>query len=538
MASQEMEAVIQQFLSTLGQAKNKKANTESSKESDTMVSKASIGKAPERFNNEQDAVRAAVLENLQKLGELTVKDDSIQFDGDKIVLPKRFDGDLLGAASFLEQIHEAEETEFSFGRTFKYRPWDGAAAFQRALYSTFGTTGLGKATQSFFGSRPPQLVSVAVGHGKNIQVPWGEVNMPALDGTFTLGGAMDQEYGLLFRLNVTAPRKYRAKLEAFFDIVQGELEERSIYRGNAFNGAEEPEFLDLSWVNEDKVVYSEEVSAQLDANIWSLIKYTDEMKALNIPMKRAVLLEGPFGTGKSLAGALTAKLAKENGWTFILARPGKDDLFEVLNTAKLYAPAVVQFEDIDTIAKGGSDQQISSLLDALDGIGNKGNGVVAMFTTNYVEKIQKAVMRPGRIDSIIHIGHLDRKGVEKLIKSVVDPSILGEIDYDVVYAQTEKFLPAFVTEAVNRATRYALSRNGGKRAPIGTEDIVNAAIGLQRQLELMDAAKEGADQAPTLDSAFKGIARTAAEEAARSIVNGTKLYDNYGDVEGKLRTNG
>ena len=144
--------------------------------------------------------------------------------------------------------------------------------------------------------------------------------------------------------------------------------------------AEEPTFLDLSKIDPNKVIYSEEVLTQLNTNLWSVLEHTDLMRSYGLPLKRAVLLEGPYGTGKTLAGTLTAKRAVENGWTFILVRPGQDDLFTALKTAQVYAPAVVWFEDIDGLAKGGTDEQISRLLDALDGAQTKGHAVVAGFT--------------------------------------------------------------------------------------------------------------------------------------------------------------
>lgn len=473
---------------------------------------------------DQDKVREQALAALDELGKLSVKDDSVRFDGDNLVLPQRFSGDLLAAAAFIEQIHEAEEQEYEFDRTFKYRPWDGAAAFQRALYRVFGTVGIGKATQSFFGTQPPKLVSISVGVNKNLQVPWGEVVMAPLDATFYLGGVGDPEYGSLFNLSVTAPKKQRRRLEAFFDVIEDELKHRSIYKGQSFTGAEMPEFLDLSSLNESKIVYSDEVLSQLNANLWSVIEHTDTMRSLGIPLKRAILLEGPFGTGKSEAGRITAKRAQENGWTFILARPGKDDVFEVLNTAKLYAPAVVQFEDIDVIASEGSSAKISRLLDALDGISNKSTGVLALFTTNYVDRIQKGVMRPGRIDAVIHIADLDRNGVEKLIRSVVDPRVLGtNIDYDVVFAEMHGFLPAFVKEAVDRAVRYAVSRNNGETAfTIETEDIVNATVGLRHQLKLMNEAKEGGDK-PTVDSVLRDVVGAEVTD----VILRSQMADSY-----------
>lgn len=503
----------------------------------SQLNSGSRGSAAVKKENQNDAVKQSVLSELDRLGKLTVKDDSIRFEGENITLPERFNGDLLGAAKFLKEIYEQEEEEFGFSRTFNFRPWDGAAAFQRAMYRVFGTVGLGKATQTMFGKIPPRLITIQVSPDETQQVPWGEVKMPTLDAVFDLDTDYSEEYGLLFRINVTAPRKHRARLEAFFQVVQNELEERSIYKGKAFNGADQPEFLDLRSLDENKIVYSDEVLAQLNANLWSLIEHTDTMRDLGIPLKRAVLLEGPFGTGKSEAGRITAKRALENGWTFILARPGKDNLFDVLNTAKLYAPAVVQFEDIDVIASKGNEQQISALLDALDGIANKSNGVVAMFTTNYVEKLQKGVMRPGRIDSIIHIGALDRNGTERLIKSVVKPSILGtDIDYDVVYAEVEDFLPAFVKEAADRAVRYAVSRkNGSSVFTIETDDIVNAATGLKSQLKLMNDASEGNTVVTTVDSLVSAAVERGVNGVVHKAMQGAVILDADDDYNGRVK---
>src|SRR6185369_7172076 len=160
-------------------------------------------------NTQQARLQQDALAALDALGAQTVKEDGIVFEGTKIVLPAQFDGNLDAAADFLHDLHAQEEEEFEFGRDFKYRPWDGAAAFDRALYRVFGTTGFGKATQSFFGPRPPKRISIAVGPNKTIQVPWGKVSMPLLDAEFTLGAMGDEEYGSLFYLSVVAPKKRR-----------------------------------------------------------------------------------------------------------------------------------------------------------------------------------------------------------------------------------------------------------------------------------------------------------------------------------------
>lgn len=456
--------------------------------------------------SELDLQRAAILTALEQLGGLNVGDDSIEFKGNKIVLPEQYDGDVLAAAKYLERYHESQEKTYGYNRKFRYRPWDGAHAFHSVLKKYFGTTGLGKnIPPSFFSpERPPQMETINVGLNKTTQIPWGEVEFPPLSATFQIHGVNDREFGDLFYLGVEAPKKFKKHIEAFYELIEKELKENSIYKGKAITGATRPDFLDTSRVDPKRVVYSEKVMELLDQNLFGRVKFADQLREMGIPLKRSVLLEGPYGTGKSLAGMLTAQEAERSGWTYILCRPGQDDLFNVLKTAQLYAPAVVWYEDIDTLASGGSAEHISQLLDLLDGVQGKGVEVIAGFTTNFVENLQKGVLRPGRIDSIIHIGELDSAGYRKLVDQLVKPEFLGNVDYELVQKSFTGFLPAFVTEAINGALAVAVTRSGGnlKNLKIDTQDLIDSGLNLRRQLDLMNGATEGA-KVPTLDSVFE-----------------------------------
>jgi transitional endoplasmic reticulum ATPase len=453
---------------------------------------------------EAKATQMAIITLLGELGGMNVQDDAILFEGNKIVLPESYEGRIPDVVRYLREYHEAQEKHHEFSKKFMYRPWDGAHAFNATMKKMFGTVGIGKNRPATFFSpeRPPQMITINVGVDKTDSVPWGEVFFPPLECTFHLRATRDREYGMLFELGVDAPKKFKRHIDAFFQMVAEELKTNSIFKGHAINGSPEPAFLDLSRIDRNKVVYSDDVMTQLDTNLWSLIKHTDLMRELGMPLKRAVLLEGPYGTGKSLAGALTAQEAITRGWTYILCRPGQDNLFDVLKTAQLYAPAVIWYEDIDTLANGGTSEEISTLLDALDGVQNKGSEILAGFTSNHVEKIQKGVLRPGRLDAIIHIGELDADGYKKLIHNLIKPELIGDIDYPLVTKAFAGFLPAFVTEAINNALRYSIARTNGKPSKIETEDLVNSALGLRRQLDLMNGAGEG-ENVPTMDSVFK-----------------------------------
>lgn len=446
----------------------------------------------------EEARKTAVLAALRSLGSLSAQTSELTYEGTRFVLPASYRGNVKGAAEYLVSYERSQQKTYNYSQTFNYRPWDGANAFQQTLVQLFGSAGIGKDTQTMFGTNPPRLVSIDVGVNEKIQVPWGEVSLPQLEATFVLDSDHNREYGLVFTLHVEAPRKYQQEIAAFFDAVADYLRTNSIYKGKAINGAQHPGFIKLG-LDPSTVVYSEEVFTQLEANLWSLFRHTDTMRDLGIPLKRAVLLEGPYGTGKTLAGKLTAQEAVENGWTYIAVRPGQDNFENAMKTAAIYAPAVVWFEDIDVVASGGSQQEISQLLDTLDGLTNKGTEVVAAFTTNFVEKLQKGVLRPGRLDAIIHIGPLDQEGVEKLTRNLVKPELLGDVDYAKVFKAMHGFFPAFAVEAIHAAVRYSLSRNNGVPGRIETDDLVNSALGLRRQLDLMNGAGEGAN-VPTLDS--------------------------------------
>lgn len=469
----------------------------------------------------------SLLDRLAEAGGKLTAEEDVVFQGTKLIVPLNMD--LHDAIRFLSEKVSEDERPMSFSRTFDFRPWDGARATMRALKKTFGMVSQ-RSIMTMFGPEPPELRTINVGVGKTEQIPWGKMAIPLLPGMdFYLGGTKHPEKGTLFGINAQGPRKYRHHVEGIFRLVAAELQEDSLYRGNAFDGQEDPEFLDLSTVSADKVIYSEEVMTQLEANVWSLIRYTDEMERQGVPLKRAVLFEGPYGTGKTLGAYLTAQIAQQHGWTFIYCRPGRDNLGEVMATARLYQPACVFFEDVDTVAASASGKadHVTELLDLFDGIQAKGTKIMCVLTTNNVKTIHKGMVRPGRLDAVIHIGELDTQGIRRMTHAVIDNSLLAkDIDWDALGEAMKDFLPAFVREVLDRAMRYAMARNKGKPAVLSTDDFVAAAHGLRPQLDLMN----GAGDTPPVDSVSQALTRTV-----REAVEGTKVLDNDGDDWGELQ---
>lgn len=505
------------------------------------IAQEAIGAAA-RPKTEQELRTEAILATLDQLGGAQVGEDSIVFAGSRIILPEDMVGKMDKVVSFLMEYEESQNTHFNISRTFPFRPYDVAAAFDRAMKRVFGVSGVGRAQFSFFGVTPPEYISVNAGpNGQTIQVPWEKVEFSLLEADFYLEKAKSPEHGVIGKIRVDAPKKHRKRIEGFFKVVEEELHERSLYRGQAITAhPTEPEFIDLSAVDPKRVIYTEAVEEQLEVNLWAPLRYTQALRDTNIPLKRAVLLHGPNGTGKTLAGGLAGMIATQNGWTYILVR-SQDDALAALETARMYSPALVMIEDLDTMASANNDRdQITLVLDRLDNVQAKGAEVMVIFTSNHAAKLDKNVVRPGRLDAVIAVEALDAQGYERLVKALIPADLLdGDVDYAAVdesmhytdpKGALKGFLPAFATEAILRSMRYSIARNQGRPDTIKTADLVSAANGMAEHIALMDAASQADDARPTLDEALSEVITGAME----NMVGSFEPKEEGGDIHSIL----
>lgn len=492
-----------------------------------------LAEMEKQFKPKSDAekLKDEILGVLTELGGRAIGDESIKFEGNRFTLPAMLEGRMDEVITYLREYQEQQETHTAFSSgVMPYRPMDGAAAFDRAMMRLFGTVGIGKATVSFFGKYPPERRTIPVSLGQTLQVPWGEVGFLPLDATFTLT-YRETDVGRLFVVDCVAPKKYQAVIEGIFQVIRDELDKRSIYRGKAIDAdGDTPSFIDPYAVTKEQVVYAEEVMTQLTASLWTPIRHSRTLRRAKQSLKRCVLLHGPYGTGKTLAGLLTAQEAVENGWTYILVRAGQDP-FKALQTAKLYGPAVVVIEDIDQLAAAtvGGRTGISYILDALDNAQDKNKPVICLMTSNFARDIDKGLYRPGRIDAVVKVEHLDRPGFEKLIKVSLPEGMVRGLDYDRIATACESFLPAFMTEVIARTVMYAVARlDGGLPDVLTTEDFEGAAVGVRAQLELQEKAKESSRTGPELEALFTRLVKGSVHEELKGTL--VKMEDETGKL--------
>lgn len=435
--------------------------------------------------------------------------DEIQFRTDDlnlITLPRN--ATFKATIEILEAKQKEQETVADFHKEFLYRPMDGAVATAAVLKRRYGIV-MGKAIQTFFGERPPKVIEVPVGPGgKTVQAPWGRISIPTIDGgDVYLGPSTHRDYGTIFQIMVEAKRMYEREIKAFFADVEAELRTNSIYRGKAVAGADELVFIEgLDRFDPNQIVFATGVQETLDAALFAPLRYPDAYRRDGIPLKRAVLAYGPYGTGKTSLGMQLAQAAVAAGWTYVMARPGRDRAQDVLTTARLYAPSVVWIEDLDTDTGSSNPKAVSEMLDAFDGINSKHGDLIVAMSTNHIDKVPPGMLRPGRLDYVVEIAALDRAAAEQLIKVVVKPGKLApDVDYDAVYAQMTDFLPAFMRATCDRARSFAINReHGNTNYVLTTQDLLNAARSLHPQLRLHQQAQD-APELPTLDKVMRGL---------------------------------
>lgn len=128
--------------------------------------------------------------------------------------------------------------------------------------------------------------------------------------------------------------------------------------------------------------------------------------SMGIPFRRGYLLYGPPGNGKSsLAHALASELKVNINVANISSFPSDSAMLDCLG--KVPRGHIVLLEDIDAafVNRNASDKiSFSGLLNALDGVTAQ-EGRILMMTTNHLENLDPALIRPGRADVKLFVGN-------------------------------------------------------------------------------------------------------------------------------------
>ncbi|KAJ2989823.1 hypothetical protein NUW58_g3270 [Xylaria curta] len=152
----------------------------------------------------------------------------------------------------------------------------------------------------------------------------------------------------------------------------------------------------------------------------------------SMPYRRGYLFFGPPGTGKSsLSTALAGEFGLDLYEVKIPCVASDQDLEQMFQ--EIPPQCIVLLEDVDAIwtdrdskkdeqAISRSSCTLSGLLGVLDGVGSA-EGRIVIMTTNKPDRLDSALVRPGRVDMKVMLGNISRKSAEQMFVRMFTPDI-------------------------------------------------------------------------------------------------------------------
>ena len=247
----------------------------------------------------------------------------------------------------------------------------------------------------------------------------------------------------------------------------------------------------------------EEVKKELREAVELPLNKPEVFTKMGIRPVKGILLFGPPGTGKTL---LAKAVATESEANFIAVRgseliskwvgESERGLREVFRKARLAAPCIIFFDEIDSIAhfRGGeqgdahtTERMVNTLLAEMDGI-QQVKDLVVIAATNRVDMLDPALLRPGRFDKLLEVPapdekarfdilkvhtskmplveNLDEKERERLLKARLPNKWLQDLDkIDDTYCYTPEEFKQFLME---------LEKSSGR---LKGDEAIEAALG-------------------------------------------------------------
>jgi len=259
-----------------------------------------------------------------------------------------------------------------------------------------------------------------------------------------------------------------------------------------------------SSVRWDDVAGVEEAKDEL-REVVEFMRDPKRFKKLGAKVPKGILLHGPPGTGKTLlakavARESNAKFFAQSASSFVemFAGLGAARIRRLFRQARKQAPAIVFIDELDAVGatrgndiSGEKDQTLNQLLVELDGFGGADN-VVVIAASNLLEKLDPALLRPGRFDRQILVTPPDLNGRRQILSvHTRGKPLAADVDMEAVARQTSGMTGADLANICNEAAIFAGREH---REELRTKDFQSAlervVAGMQSRRVITDHEKK------------------------------------------------
>ena len=178
------------------------------------------------------------------------------------------------------------------------------------------------------------------------------------------------------------------------------------------------------------------------------IERFDWMESKGITPKRVYLFHGEAGTGKT---SIVFALASELGWS--ICKPNLTPENFESNWACIPKKSIILLDDIDTLPistdrnKNKEEVGLGDLFSVLDGAATVSRSIVVL-TTNHIDKLDKALIREGRVDLSCEIKKINLGTAARLAQFYLESSIENSRSFVLdKFGQCDKYSGPAVQEA-------------------------------------------------------------------------------------------
>lgn len=363
---------------------------------------------------------------------------------------------------------------------------DGIYQLNQAISQVFGAV-VSKEQRNPSGESSVQTVDITLADGTRVKAPYGDISLEGLGEGSSININYDSS---THDLVITGKCQFRfsSLMDDIIEVTKHNLRTNSIYKGQALEISDinDPKILDLSGIDRQLMVLSRETEYALRP-IYARIMNPTMCLEKGIPLKFGALLEGGYGTGKTLLAFKLAKKAVANNWMFIYLKDPKL-LAEALRMSKIIDQSghgvLIFVEDIDQVTRGNRDSAMQDILNTLDGGDTKDMNVITLFTTNHIELIEPTFLRGKRVGTIISMGPLDAETAEQFIRKSFEIgcyTILDDLTDVCKFIEASHIAPAFMAEIIEKVKSMMVLAN---QCEVKADDIKYSVQSYLRQVEL------------------------------------------------------